>query len=108
MSGPPYPRYAAGSAPGQNAIGSFIIGESPIGDISPFDVWLTIISQYGNSPIISALCVNMSEYVDPTQNFDSFYDTMWNVDTATGYGLQCWGRIVGVTNVLQAPSSPTT
>lgn len=107
MSGPPYPRYAAGAAPGQNAIGGFEIGTSPIGDVSPFDVWTTILSQYANSAIITQLCVNMGQYVDQTKNFSDFFDNIWNVDTAFGYGLDVWGRIVGVSRIVQLPSSPT-
>lgn len=107
MSGPPYPRYAPGSGPGQNAIGSFIIGVSPIGDVSPFDVWSTVLSQYANSPIITSLCANMAQYVDQTVNIDAFFDSIWNVLTATGYGLDVWGRIVGVSRVVQVPSTST-
>lgn len=103
MSGPPYPH--PNPAPGSNAIGSFTIGVSPIGDISYFDTWDTIIGQYGNSPIIDQLCTNMGQYVDQTINFQSFFDTIWNVDTAIGLGLDIWGRIVGVSRVLQLPGS---
>lgn len=99
MSGPPYPH--PNPAPGSNAIGSFIIGVSPIGTIPSFDVWQTIIGQYGNSPIIDQLCTNMGQYVDQTANFDAFYDTIWNIDTAVGLGLDIWGRILGVSRVLQ-------
>ena len=42
-------------APGSNAIGTFIIGASPIGDIPVFDPWQTVISQYANSPILTTL-----------------------------------------------------
>ncbi len=104
MSGPPYPRYAPGTGPGQNAVGSFIIGVSPIGDIPPFDPWQTIISQHANSPTIDALITNMAQYVDPTANFDNFFDTIWDVSTAIGVGLDIWGRIVGVQRVLQLPA----
>lgn len=100
MSGPPYPHAPLTSS---NAIGDFIIGVSPIGQISPFDVWSTIINQYANSPIISQLCVNMGQYLDQIQNFSDFYNTMWNVDTAVGLGLDIWGRIVGVQRVLHVP-----
>lgn len=103
MSGPPYPH--PNPVPGSNSVGSFQIGVSPIGTIPPFDPWSTIISEYANSPIISALCVNMAQYVDPTRDMDSFYDTIWNVDTAIGYGLDVWGRIVGVTRTIQLPVS---
>lgn len=101
MSGPPYPH--PNPVPGSNAIGDFIIGVSPIGTISAFDIWRTVINQYANSPIISRLCTDMGQYLDLTANLDSFFDTIWNVDTAIGYGLDIWGRIVGVNRVLQIP-----
>lgn len=101
-AGAPYPH--PNPAPGSNAIGDFIIGVSPIGTITPFDVWLTILSQYANSPIITRLCTNMAQYIDQIANLDAFYDTMWNVDTAVGVGLDNWGKIVGVQRVLKIPS----
>jgi hypothetical protein len=101
QTGPPYQRYAPGNAPGENAIGTFIIGESQIGDIIPFDMWLTVISQYANSPIITTLIANFQQYVDQTLNMQSLYDNIWNVLTAQGYGLDVWGRIVGIQRVVQ-------
>lgn len=86
--------------PGSNAIGSFVIGVSPIGDIPPFDYWSTIISQYANSPILTTLIGNFAAYVDQTANMDAFFDLVWNVDTAQGWGLDVWGRIVGVSRTL--------
>lgn len=70
---------------------------------TPLDVWDTIISQYANSPILTKLITNFFEYVDPTVNFDAFFDLIWNVDTAQGYGLDVWGRIVGVSRTLTIP-----
>ena len=61
----------------------------------------TILSQYSNSPTIRQLIQNMNAYIDPTANIDAFYNLVWNVDTAQGYGLDVWGRIVGVGRVLQ-------
>lgn len=101
MSGPAYPR--PNPVPGSNAIGVFQIGVSPIGDIPSFDVWTTIISQFANSEILASLCTNFAQYLDQTLDFDSFFDTIWNVDTAIGRGLDIWGRIVGVQRVLQIP-----
>jgi hypothetical protein len=83
-----------------NAIGSFIIGVSPIGDIESFDVWKTILSQYANSSILTRLIENMDSYLDQSTNFDAFFDLIWNVDTAQGYGLDVWGRIVNVSRTL--------
>jgi hypothetical protein len=101
MSGPPYP---PSPAAGSNAIGSFEIGVSPIGSIPPFDVWSTIISQYANSPTLCQLLTDFDQYIDPTQNIDAFYDYIWNVNTAVGYGLDVWGAIVGVGRVVSIPA----
>lgn len=60
------------------------------------DVEATIISQYGNSRTISKLIFNMNEYIDPRKNIDDFYAFVWNVETAQGFGLDIWGRIVNV------------
>lgn len=80
MTGPPYPR-------------------PPL----LFDYWDTILSQYANSPILTKLIANFSKYLDVSANMDRFYNLIWNVDTAQGYGLDVWGRIVGVTRVVQLP-----
>lgn len=104
-SGPPYPRYAPGNAPGGNSIGAFIIGVSPIGTISPFDIWTTCVSQYANSSILTALIQDFAGAVDPTEDFDNFYDTIFNWETAVGVGLDIWGSIVGVGRVLNLPSN---
>lgn len=102
MSGPPYPH--PNPAPGSNAIGEFEIGVSPIGTISSFDIWKTVINQYANSEILTSMIVNFSDAIDQTRNFDNFYDFIWNVDTAQGYGLDIWGNIVNVSRVLQVPA----
>lgn len=107
MSGPPYPRYIPGQQPGGNAIGSFVIGVSPIGTIPPFDIWSTIISQYANSPILTTLISNFFQYLDQTKNFDAFFDDIWNIDTAQGFGLDVWGRILGVSRVIRVVPEDT-
>lgn len=68
----------------------------------------TIISQYANSPTLGALIANMNEYIDPRVNMDAFYDYVWNVDTAQGFGLDIWGKIVGVSRLLRIPDSTKT
>lgn len=88
-----------------NGIGAFIIGVSPIGTLPPFNVLETVISQYANSPTLLQLIANMDAYLDQTQNIDAFFDLIWNVDTAQGYGLDVWGRIVGVGRILQVSSA---
>lgn len=103
MSGPSYPR--PNPAPGSNIIGEFQTGVSPIGTIAPFDVWNTIISQYANSPIITAMLTAFNSCLDFTADFDAFFDMIWNVDTAQGIGLDIWGRIVGVVRTVYVPGT---
>lgn len=69
------------------------------------DVERTIISQYAASPTLVRLITDMNQYVDQRANFDAFYNFVWNVDTAVGFGLDIWGRIVGVGRLLRLPSN---
>jgi hypothetical protein len=80
---------------GLGSIGSFSIGVSSIGS-TPWDFSVTALAQYANSPTLQALMADFSAWIDPTLDFDNFYDYVWNVDTAQGFGLDIWGRIVGV------------
>lgn len=63
-----------------------------------FDVRQTIGSQYANSPVLNQLITDCAENIDPRQNLSDFYNAVWNVDTAFGFGLDIWGRIVGLPN----------
>jgi hypothetical protein len=72
------------------------------------DVEQTIISQYGNSAAISALIHNMNEYIDPRADIDGFYNTVWNVETAEEFGLDIWGRIVGIPTGRYIYTNPVT
>jgi hypothetical protein len=60
----------------------------------------TIISQYGASPILNQLLANYNEYLDPSADIDTFYSYVWDVQTAEGFGLDIWGKIVGVDRQL--------
>ena len=63
----------------------------------------TVASEYANSPVLMQLLENMQAYLDPTADLDNFYNQIWNVDTAVGYGLDVWGRIVGVSRYITLP-----
>lgn len=67
----------------------------------------TVISQYANSPTLRQLIRNMDEYINPDADFDAFYSYVWNVETAQGFGLDIWGRIVGVGRMLTVPGNET-
>lgn len=101
-SGPPYP---VPPAPGSNGIGLFSIGISPVGTIPPFDWWATVLSQYANSVTLTSILKNFFECIDQTANFDAFFDNIFNIDTAVGYGLDVWGRILNVSRTLHIPGT---
>lgn len=105
MTGPNYPP-PPDAVIAANAIGTFAIGASSIGPVPPFSIWRTIISQYANSPVIVALIQGFQDLIDQTTNIDSFFDLVINLDTAQGYGLDVWGRIVAVNRVLKLAAGP--
>jgi hypothetical protein len=88
-----YPRAYPG------AIGAFRVGFSQIGT-PPFDWRDTVISQYANSPSITGVLDAFAQSVGQAESFDDFFDLMWNIDTAQGYGLDVWGRILGISRTL--------
>lgn len=88
-----------------NGVGAFRIGLSPIGNRPPLNLIATIASQYANSPTITQLIWNNLAYFEAAGLIDGWFDNVWNILTAQGYGLDVWGRIVGVTRVLQVANS---
>lgn len=65
-----------------------------------FDIEKTIQSQYASSPRMSALVAAIGAGLDPSDDIDLFYGNAFNPKTAVGYGLDCWGRIVGANRLL--------
>lgn len=78
-------------------------GVGPVPAPPGYPVEQTVISQYSNSPILLQLIENMAEYFDPTVRLNDFYNLVWNIDSAVGWGLDVWGRILGVGRVLHIP-----
>lgn len=70
---------------------------------NPFNCLVPVISQYANSPILLTILENFCEALDPWPLINEFFNFLWNINTAVGYGLDVWGRIVGVTRVLEIP-----
>lgn len=56
----------------------------------------TIQSQYANSPKLLTIIEECSEVINQETNIACFKQYIWNVHTAKGFGLDIWGRIVGV------------
>lgn len=65
-----------------------------------FDARRTLLSQYANSPIIIGLIGALNYALDRKAAINAFYRMVWNIETAEGYGLDIWGRIVGVSRAL--------
>jgi hypothetical protein len=64
----------------------------------------TILSQYGSSPVLTTLIASFNAAIDPSAFVNEFYSDMWDVATASGYGLDVWGRIVGVNRIIPIPT----
>ncbi|MBS0961137.1 MULTISPECIES: DUF2612 domain-containing protein [Acetobacter] len=61
----------------------------------------TILSQYACSPSLTTLIDAWNQMTDPQALVNRWFDNIWNIETAQGYGLDVWGRIVGVSRVLR-------
>jgi hypothetical protein len=79
--------------------GEYVIGETPIGG-AVFPWQTTLLSQYANSPRTIGIIESFADAIDQQSNLDAFYDKIWNIATAEGYGLDVWGRIVVVDRVV--------
>lgn len=64
----------------------------------------TIISQYANSATIVGLIGGFNECIDPRADIQAFFDFVWNVETAQGFGLDIWGKIVGIGREMPIPA----
>ncbi len=60
----------------------------------------TVISQYANSAVMMTLCDTLFQSLDQINNLNRFYDDVWNIRSARGYGLDVWGRIVVASRTL--------
>ena len=64
---------------------------------------LTVISQYAQSPVLMQMIADFSQWFDQSANWNNFYLYVWNIDTAQGFGLDFWGKVLGVTRYLLLP-----
>lgn len=67
----------------------------------------TILTQYAASPNLRSLIETFNEAMDMSDFTDEFLTTIWDVSTATGYGLDVWGKIVGVSRLLNVKQRST-
>jgi hypothetical protein len=78
-------------------------GPDDASDAPFFDIRQTVLTQYANSPVLLAIIDALGTAIDRGPALTDFYDTVWNIDTAVGFGLDIWGRIVGVRRALYIP-----
>lgn len=69
------------------------------------DIYETILSQYSNSPRMAVILQSFAQALDTEAFYEQWYANVLNPQTATGWGLDVWGRIVGVSRVLQVAAS---
>ena len=53
-----------------------------------------MISQYANSPILTKLDNDIQNLFDDSGFVTNWYNIIFNLSTATGYGLDVWGKIL--------------
>jgi hypothetical protein len=96
---------------GFDALGRLALGEAGKAQaVQPtasnqFDWFATVISQYANSDILVGLIENMADYLNANADMELFFNLIWNIDTAQGYGLDIWGKIIGVQRVIQVSAT---
>lgn len=98
--GIPYPIFLA-----YGSLVGFVVSSGPPPTDTLFNYEPTVISQYANSPTLLQWLSNMNQYMDQSSNFANFLSYVWNVDSAVGFGLDIWGRIVNVARLLQIPNT---
>lgn len=65
------------------------------------DIEETLMSQYANSPAIIGIIEGINDALDPNATTEEFYTMLWSLSTASSWGLDIWGRIVGVNRNVQ-------
>ena len=53
-----------------------------------------MISQYANSPTLTKLDNDIQNLFDDSGFITNWYNVIFNLSTATGYGLDVWGKIL--------------
>jgi hypothetical protein len=67
---------------------------------------ITVMKQFANSPVITGLLESFDQWCDLAQFTDGFLFNVWDISTATGFGLDIWGRILGRSRYLIVQQVP--
>jgi len=57
-------------------------------------------SQYSASVKMLSILESCREHILPDADIVNFFDNIFNIETASGYGLDIWGNIIGVSRVV--------
>jgi hypothetical protein len=69
-----------------------------------FDPAQTIASQYQNSPTLLSLIESMRQNLLLDDTFEKFYEYVWDIDTAQGFGLDILGRVLNIPRQFNVPA----
>lgn len=59
-----------------------------------------ILAQYANSPRLMAIVDLISSMICPSEDIEMLYRDIVNIETASSFGLDVWGRIVGISRFV--------
>ena len=65
----------------------------------------TILSQYSASPHILELSKKFALRIDPAPDIDLFFEKVFDIESAVGWGLDNWGRILGIPRGVQVATT---
>ncbi|MDA8485838.1 DUF2612 domain-containing protein [Pseudomonas resinovorans] len=65
----------------------------------------TLQSQYSSSPRIQKLLCGMGKQLDASRDIDLFMSKIFDISTAEGWGLDNWGRILGLDRTVLITST---
>lgn len=67
-----------------------------------------MIIQYGSSPVLNKLVENWRTTFSFEDDLKNFFDKVYNLETATTYGLNVWGTILNTSRIIFIPSYTAT
>ncbi|MEG2172385.1 MAG: DUF2612 domain-containing protein [Desulfovibrionaceae bacterium] len=83
-----------------------MVNTAPLPPIPTFEpAPATVQSQYAASPAIVALVDSFALRILPNEDITLFYTEIFNIYLARGWGLDNWGRILGIGRIIQVDDS---
>ena len=67
-----------------------------------------ILTQYSASPTITKLLSDFRDEIDTQADMATFEQNMFDIETASGIGLDIWGKIIGISRTIQLSDSTVT